>query len=209
MNRLKKILYLGLVSLLCLSMIGCSNEYAFEVGDVKFSNQDVEKVESILTVTANYSNEDYLADFKKSQDNKKIKSEVISYMIDNEVVYQKAQSQNIKVSDNEVNEKYTQIKNTLDLNSDYNKLLKDANIDEKYLKELVKKDLVIEKYREEFEEDIIVTDKEIEAYYNKNKEEFKDESLEGCRGEIVNRLLAEKYLQHIQTLRDKADVQRF
>lgn len=209
MNRLKRVLYLGLVSLLCLSMIGCSNEYAFKVGDEKFSNQDVEKVESILTVTSDYSNVDYLDDFKKSQDNEKIKSEVISYMIDNEVVYQKAQSENIKVSDNEVNTKYTQIKNTLDLNTEYKKLLKDENIDEKYLKQIIKKDLVIEKYREAFEEDIIITDKEIEDYYNKNKEEFKDESLEGCRGDIVNRLLAEKYLQHIQTLREDIKIKRY
>ena len=39
----------------------------------------------------------------------KIKQEVISYMIDNEVVDQQAQKDKIKVTDDEVNQKYSQI----------------------------------------------------------------------------------------------------
>ena len=69
---MKKTLYLGLVSLLCLSMIGCSSKNAFKVGDIEFSNQDVERVESILTATSNYTDANYLSDFKSSKDNKEI-----------------------------------------------------------------------------------------------------------------------------------------
>ena len=77
MDKLKKTLYLGLVSLLCLSMIGCSSKNAFKVGDIEFSNQDVERVESILTATSNYTDANYLSDFKSSKDNKEITSKVI------------------------------------------------------------------------------------------------------------------------------------
>ena len=63
-DKLKKTLYLGLVSLLCLSMIGCSSKNTFKVGDIEFSNQDVERVESILTATSNYTDTNYLSDFQ-------------------------------------------------------------------------------------------------------------------------------------------------
>ena len=99
-------------------------------------------------------------------------------MIDNEVVYQKAQSEGIKVDENDVEQKYNQIKTMLDANGDYKKSLEKANIDEAYLKETIKKDLVINKYKEKYEEDLKVTDKEIETYYNKNKSDFKEESIE-------------------------------
>ena len=156
MDKLKKTLYLGLVSLLCLSMIGCSSKNAFKVGDIEFSNQDVERVESILTATSNYTDANYLSDFKSSKDNKEITSKVIDYMIDNEVVYQKAQSEGIKVDENDVEQKYNQIKTMLDANGDYKKSLEKANIDEAYLKETIKKDLVINKYKEKYEEDLKV-----------------------------------------------------
>lgn len=86
----------------------------------------------------------YLAQFKESKDNDdKIKQEVISYMIDNEVVYQQAQKEKIKVTDDEVNQKYSQIEKMLDTNQEYKKLLDDAGVDEDYLKETIKKDLAV------------------------------------------------------------------
>ena len=176
---MKKVLYLGLVMVLCFSMIGCSNSNAFKVGETEFSNEEVDKVKSILTATQSYTDADYLAQFKESKDNDdKIKQEVISYMIDNEVVYQQAQKDKIKVTDDEVNQKYSQIEKMLDTNQEYKKLLDDAGVDEDYLKETIKKDLAVQKYRENFEQDLKVTDKEVEKYYKEHKDEFKEESVE-------------------------------
>ena len=74
---MKKVLYLGLVMVLCFSMIGCSNSNAFKVGETEFSNEEVDKVKSILTATQSYTDADYLAQFKESKDNDdKIKQEV-------------------------------------------------------------------------------------------------------------------------------------
>ena len=175
---MKKVLYLGLVMVLCFSMIGCSNSNAFKVGETEFSNEE-DKVKSILTATQSYTDADYLAQFKESKDNDdKIKQEVISYMIDNEVVYQQAQKEKIKVTDDEVNQKYSQIEKMLDTNQEYKKLLDDAGVDEDYLKETIKKDLAVQKYRENFEQDLKVTDKEVEKYYKEHKDDFKEESVE-------------------------------
>ena len=176
---MKKVLYLGLVMVLCFSMIGCSNSNAFKVGETEFSNEEVDKVKSILTATQSYTDADYLSEFKESKDNDdKVKQEVISYMIDNEVVYQQAQKEKIKVTDDEVNQKYSQIEKMLDTNQEYKKLLDDAGVDEDYLKETIKKDLAVQKYRENFEQDLKVTDKEVEKYYKEHKDDFKEESVE-------------------------------
>ena len=176
---MKKVLYLGLVMVLCFSMIGCSNSNAFKVGETEFSNEEVDKVKSILTATQSYTDADYLSEFKESKDNDdKVKDEVVSYMIDNEVVYQQAQKEKIKVTDDEVNQKYSQIEKMLDTNQEYKKLLDDAGVDEDYLKETIKKDLAVQKYRENFEQDLKVTDKEVEKYYKEHKDDFKEESVE-------------------------------
>ena len=119
---MKKVLYLGLVMVLCFFMIGCSNSNAFKVGETEFSNEEVDKVKSILTATQSYTDADYLSEFKESKDNDdKVKDEVVSYMIDNEVVYQQAQKEKIKVTDDEVNQKYSQIEKMLDTNQEYKK----------------------------------------------------------------------------------------
>ena len=99
-------------------------------------------------------------------------------MIDNEVVYQQAQKEKIKVTDDEVNQKYSQIEKMLDTNQEYKKLLDDAGVDEDYLKETIKKDLAVQKYRENYEQDLKVTDKEVEKYYKEHKDDFKEESVE-------------------------------
>ena len=45
-------------------------------------------------------------------------------------------------------------------------------------KETIKKDLAVQKYRENFEQDLKVTDKEVEKYYKEHKDDFKEESVE-------------------------------
>ena len=279
---MKKVLYLGLVMVLCFSMIGCSNSNAFKVGETEFSNEEVDKVKSILTATQSYTDANYLAQFKESKDNDdKIKQEVISYMIDNEVVYQQAQKEKIKVTDDEVNQKYSQIEKMLDTNQEYKKLLDDAGVDEDYLKEesveayhiLVStlddnNKTVDDSKKEELKSKAESLLKEIKnggdfekiakensddkssgkkggylGYFTKDsknaqftKEAFKLEkgqvsdvfetpfgyeivkvtnkkteqkSLEDSREEIVNRILADKYLDQVNSLREKSDVQRF
>ena len=52
---------------LCFSIVGCSNSNAFKVGDTEVSNEEVDKVKSILTATQSYTDADYLAEFKESK----------------------------------------------------------------------------------------------------------------------------------------------
>lgn len=97
----------------------------------------------------------------------------MSFIIDNEVVYQAAQEEGIKVKDFEVNEKFNNIKETIDENPAYKEKLKEAGINEEFLKKQVKKDLVVSKYKENFLKDIKISDKEIKSYYESHKDEFK------------------------------------
>lgn len=176
---MKRLLYLCFVAIICICMIGCTNDKAFKIGDSEYSKEEVEKVKTILIETSNYIDENSLKELKDSEGDKyekKLNDIIISYMIDREVVYDKAKS-DYKVTDDEVNNKYNQIKELLDLNKDYKKHLEKAGVDEEYLKETIKKDLVVSKYRENFEKDIIIKDSEIEKYYNEHKDDFKEESV--------------------------------
>lgn len=62
---MKKVLYLGLVMVLCFSMIGCSNSNAFKVGETEFSNEEVDKVKSILTATQMYTDADLFSTIQR------------------------------------------------------------------------------------------------------------------------------------------------
>ena len=69
--------------------------------------------------------------------------------------------------------KFNNIKETIDENPAYKEKLKEAGINEEFLKKQVKKDLVVSKYKENFIKDIKISDKEIKAYYESHKDEFK------------------------------------
>ena len=69
--------------------------------------------------------------------------------------------------------KFNNIKETIDENPAYKEKLKEAGINEEFLRKQVKKDLVVSKYKENFIKDIKISDKEIKAYYESHKDEFK------------------------------------
>lgn len=145
-------------------MVACSNKTVAKINDVDVSKEEYKKTEEFLYATG------YVEKNEKNSD--KVNNDILSFIIDNEVAYQEAQKENIKVKDSDVNEKVEQLKETLENNTSYKEKLESAGITEDFLKEQVKKDLTVAKYKENFIKDIKVTDKEMEAYYNNNKDQF-------------------------------------
>ena len=159
---MKKIVLMGLTILISTNMVACSNKTVAKINDVDVSKEEYKKTEEFLYATG------YVEKNEKNSD--KVNNDILSFIIDNEVAYQEAQ--NIKVKDSDVNEKVEQLKETLENNTSYKEKLESAGITEDFLKEQVKKDLTVAKYKENFIKDIKVTDKEMEAYYNNNKDQF-------------------------------------
>lgn len=163
-KKLRKIVLMGLVALISINMVACNKSTVAKINDVKISKDEYKKTEDFLYATGTIESKD-----KSNQ----VNSDILSFIIDNEVVYQAAQEEGIKVKDFEVNEKFNNIKETIDENPAYKEKLKEAGINEEFLKKQVKKDLVVSKYKENFIKDIKISDKEIKSYYESHKDEFK------------------------------------
>lgn len=163
-KKLRKIVLMGLVALISINMVACNKSTVAKINDVKISKEEYKKTEDFLYATGTIENKDK---------NDQVNSDILSFIIDNEVVYQAAQEEGIKVKDFEVNEKFNNIKETIDENPAYKEKLKEAGINEEFLKKQVKKDLVVSKYKENFIKDIKISDKEIKAHYESHKDEFK------------------------------------
>ena len=164
---------MGLTILVSINMVACSNKAVAKINDVDVSKEEYKKTEDFLYATG------YVEKDEKNSD--EINNDILSFIIDNEVAYQEAQKENIKVKDSDVNEKVEQLKETLETNTFYKEKLESAGITEDFLKEQVKKDLTVAKYKENFIKDIKVTDKEMEAYYNNHKEQFNVEEVKASQ----------------------------
>lgn len=203
---MKKIVLMGLTILISINIVACSNKTVAKINDVDVSKEEYKKTEEFLYATG------YVEKDEKNSD--KINNDILSFIIDNEVAYQEAQKENIKVKDSDVNEKVEQLKETLENNTSYKEKLESAGITEDFLKEQVKKDLTVAKYKENFIKDIKVTDKEMEVYYNNNKDQFNVEEVKASQilistldedNKEVNKEKKEKLKEKAQSILDKVN----
>ena len=178
-------------------MVGCGNDTIAKINDVKISKDEYNKIASFL----------YATGYVQEDKNKGINNNILSFIIDNEVAYQDAQRENIKVEDKDVNEKYEDLKETLKSNSAYKAKLDEVGVNDDFLKSQVKKDLIVSKYKENFMKNIKINDNEIKTYYDNHKDEFTKEEVRASQilistlddnNNVVNQEQKEK-------LKDKAE----
>lgn len=160
---LKKRICIGLILFLCTSFTGCNNDVVAKVNDIEINVEQYKKIGTILSALGSYDNKDL----------KDIDQSLLSFIIDNEVVYQAAIKEGYKVSTSEVNKEYEMVKLTLKDNLDN----KNNKIDDEFIKSQMEKDVMINKYKQEYLKEISITDKEIKEYYDNNKSKFQREEL--------------------------------
>ncbi|MPM77923.1 Foldase protein PrsA [bioreactor metagenome] len=207
-KKLKKIALMGLTILISINMVACGDKAVAKINDVNVSKDEYKKIEQFLYLTGYIEKED-----KNSEE---INNDVLSFIIDNEVAYQEAQKKNIKVEDSEVNEKLEQLKETLETNKVYKEKLEAVGVTEDFLKdflkEQIKKDLTVAKYKENFIKDINVSDKEMEAYYDNHKDQFNIEEVKASQilistldkdNKEVNKNEKDKLKEKAQSILDK------
>ena len=196
-KKLKRLILIGLAALISVNMVGCGNDTIAKINDVKISKDEYNKIASFL----------YATGYVQEDKNKGINNNILSFIIDNEVAYQDAQRENIKVEDKDVNEKYEDLKETLKSNSAYKAKLDEVGVNDDFLKSQVKKDLIVSKYEENFMKNIKINDNEIKTYYDNHKDEFTKEEIRASQilistlddnNNVVNQEQKEK-------LKDKAE----
>jgi peptidyl-prolyl cis-trans isomerase SurA len=99
--------------------------------------------------------------------------QVLSNLIQREVLFQRAQREKLLPSedeiDNVINQRKTQSGMTAE---DFEKSLKEQNLTREGLREEARKDLAIGKLQEKYSGKITITDKEVEDFYNGNRQQF-------------------------------------
>jgi len=100
------------------------------------------------------------------------KKNILDQLIDYELIYQQAQKEKVKISNDEINLEIDKIKDNFSSPEEFDEALKANNITLVRLKEDIKRQLMINSILEETRNQVSVSDEELLEYYNENKESF-------------------------------------
>ncbi|KXZ40601.1 foldase protein PrsA [Alkalithermobacter thermoalcaliphilus JW-YL-7 = DSM 7308] len=103
------------------------------------------------------------------------KQELLDMMILEEIIYQ--QAKDITVEESEITEQFNQLKEHIQSNKDFKEFLQKNKITDEFIKERLKRDIYIQRYRENYMENIDVTKEKIQKFYDENKEYFRNEQV--------------------------------
>ncbi|MCW0601714.1 peptidylprolyl isomerase [Clostridioides difficile] len=176
---MNKKLYIGMVGILSLMMVGCNKSLA-KVNDVEITKEQYKKIKAVLSATNNYINGQSLDELEKTLDKKgrnKLENVIISFMVDNELLYQEAKDKGLTPSKSEVDSKYQELEDKMNLNTSYKEKMDKAGVDKEYLKQEISRDLAIDKNKKAFEDRINISDNDMEAYYTSHKKDFNVEEV--------------------------------
>ena len=101
-----------------------------------------------------------------------LKEEVLTKLILEKLIFQDFQKQGIELDDKEVDSYIDDMEESMGGEKELNKFLESVGMDESHFRENTKRDLLIEKHKTKFIKDIDLEDKEIEKFFNENKEEL-------------------------------------
>lgn len=100
------------------------------------------------------------------------KKNILNQLINTELLYQQAQKEKIKISNDEINLEIDKIKDNFSSPEEFNEALKANNITLVRLKEDIKRQLMINSVLEKTRNQVSISDEELLEYYNDNKESF-------------------------------------
>lgn len=100
----------------------------------------------------------------------KFSEQMLDIIITQELVYQDAQNKDLVASDEEVDDEYNKYMEVVKKEADYEAFLKENGIDEAFIKEHLLKSLTYTKYSDAIMAEIEVSDDEIQAHYDANKD---------------------------------------
>jgi len=98
------------------------------------------------------------------------KKNILNQLIDYELLYQQAQKEKVKISNDEINLEIDKIKDNFSSPEEFDGALKANNITLTQLKEDIKRQLMINKVLEEIKSQVSISDEDLLEYYNENKE---------------------------------------
>jgi len=125
----------------------------------------------------------------------KLKKSILDNLVSRELLYMEASKNPPKDLNKQVDEQLNQIKGNFKSEEDFQNYLSKMNTSEKEVKNNLSKNIILENYVTSISDKITVSDKEIKEYYNKNKDEFKQEEQVRASHIIISSKNGEKVAQ--------------
>lgn len=177
---MKKLGTLAISIVLGISMIGCSSKVDknADIATVNGNGIKVGYYESTLalnkqTVEMYYGNtiwDQEVEEGVKYRDS--FKNMVLDQMVYTEAIYEAAVKEKLAPTEDEVNKKVEEFKESIKENKEYQKELDKIGVNDEFLKFQFTREIASEKYKANFEKNNPVTDEEIKKYYEENKKDF-------------------------------------
>lgn len=98
------------------------------------------------------------------------KKNILNQLIDYELIYQQAQKEKVKISNDEINLEINKIKDNFPSPEEFDETLKANDTTLSQLKEDIKRQLMMNKVLEETRSQVSINDEDLLEYYNENKE---------------------------------------
>ena len=171
-RKLTTLISLAAVTLAALLIVACGsgtetadNTVAATVNGKKIMLQEVERVIQQQTNGKQAS----LSPLELAQ----ARLQVLSSLIQREVMFQKAEQEKMLPSEDEITSAINKQKQDSGVtDEEFARQLKEQNLTMEALREEAKKDLAIQRLQDKYTGKITVNDREVEDYYNANKQQF-------------------------------------
>lgn len=106
-----------------------------------------------------------------------MKKAILQQMIQEQVIYQEAKKKKLEAKPEEVDKQFKQLKESISKDKEYEKFLKDNNIDDEFLKAQLAKDISIQNYKTNFDKNTKISEEEMKKYYEENKNNYIDDEV--------------------------------
>lgn len=105
------------------------------------------------------------------------KDEILNVMVSQELVAQKAEKEGITVTDEEIANEVKSFMAYIGKVPTYTDFLKENNVDEEFLKEHFKSNLIFEKYRNKIMSETELKDEQLKEYYETHLDDYKKDEI--------------------------------
>ncbi|AYE34471.1 peptidylprolyl isomerase [Clostridium septicum] len=187
MNKIKKVLATAMVGTLAFSVVGCKmiqktpeaiqNTVIAKVGDEKITKGDIDKeLKSYLDQFAAQYGDNYEEDPKLKEVLHQYRVNMMNTLINEKILLKKAKDLNLIPEqaelDKEIQSRIDQLKTTYGTEENFQKVLEASGHTDETFKKFIEEQVIAQKATEYIFKDINISDEDVKAEYEKNKENY-------------------------------------
>ncbi len=181
---LKKNVFFVVIIVIGLLVLGCTpqvedgpnkdvekDDIAATVNGVNITKEDYENI--LNTMVQSYEQQGFTFEDEEGEEMlEQIRQQAIDSLVKDEVLLQEAEKEGYEASDEEIEEQLELLKAQFPSEDDFNTALKENNLKEVDVRDMITRDMKIEQFVESKISSITVSEDEIKEMYNQYKDQF-------------------------------------